>query len=51
MNPKLIIKENGVPFVTDGEIGGSKFIVKKQPSKETVQLLHEVFIKNALKEE
>lgn len=50
MSPKLIIKEDRIPFVTDGEIGGSKFIVKKQPSKETVQLLHEIFIKNVLKE-
>ena len=44
--PKLIIGEDGSPFVTDGEIEGSKFIVKKQPSRETIELLHEFFLKN-----
>lgn len=51
MEPRLIILEDGTPFVTDGVIGGSKFIVKKQPSKEAIKLLHEFFIKNILKEE
>lgn len=47
MKPKLIIKEDSTPFVTDGEIDESEFIVKKQTSRETVQFLHEFFIKHA----
>lgn len=43
MKPKLVIK-NGDFFVTDGEIGGSKFIVKKQPTKEVVTYLQELYL-------
>ena len=45
--PKLIIKDGNF-FVTDGEIGGSKFIIKKQPSDATIDCLHELFVKTAL---
>lgn len=47
--PKLIIQENGEPFVTDGYIQGSKFIVKQQPSMEIVDKLHQFFVEQAKK--
>ena len=43
MKPSLIIKD-GEYFVTDGEINGAKFIVKKQPSKAAIDFLHRFFI-------
>lgn len=44
--PKLIFKD-GQPFVTDGYIDGTRFIVKKQPSMEAINMLHEFFVKQA----
>ena len=41
--PKLIFRD-GKPYVTDGYISGSKFIVTKQPSIEAINKLHEFFI-------
>lgn len=32
--PKLLIKEDGNYFLTDGVINGFKIIVRKQPTKE-----------------
>lgn len=46
MEPQLIIKD-GEYFVTDGEIDGSKFIVMKQPSRRTVEYLHNFFADQA----
>lgn len=45
--PKMITKD-GKPFVTDGYIGTSKFIVINQPSEKTVEALYELYIETAL---
>ena len=46
MQPELKIKD-GQYFVTDGEIDGSKFIVKKQPSQSAINFLQSLFIDSA----
>ncbi|WP_346920632.1 hypothetical protein [Clostridium sp. UBA7339] len=41
--PKMITK-NGKPFVTDGYVGNSKFIVMNQPSEKTVMYLNQLYL-------
>lgn len=42
---------DGKPFVTDGWIMGSRIIIKKQPSIETIQYVNGLFVKQAIKAE
>ncbi|MDF2800807.1 MAG: hypothetical protein K0S61_710 [Anaerocolumna sp.] len=48
--PKLLIKEDGSYFLTDGEINGFKIIVRKQPSREimdnTLKRIYEKALRN-----
>lgn len=40
---------DGKPFITDGWIMGSRIIIKKQPSMETIRYANGVFVKQAMK--
>lgn len=48
--PKLEWRD-GKPFITDGWIMGSRIIIKKQPSIETIQYINGIFVKQAIKAE
>lgn len=48
--PKLDWRD-GKPFITDGWIMGSRIIIKKQPSIETIQYINGIFVKQAIKAE